>query len=138
MVAAKDLNTKTLSAFGLEKQPVKDAAGIAEHEKKQSETVRVIQSDLEAYYARKPEMHFKNGHRSDEGDAGREGAAHTLGDQAAVNLSGSSMVGRGILGGHAGPLGGGDGGRQRVQVLQLVQRGQPASGDRAQGDEGPA
>ena len=92
MVAAKDLNTKTLSAFGLEKQPVKEAAGIAEHEKGQSETVRIIQSDLEAYYARKPEMHFKTviGQMKDTQVVK---ALHTLGDQAAVNLSGSSMVG---------------------------------------------
>ena len=92
MVAAKDLNTKTLSAFGLEKQPVKEAAGIAEHEKGQSEVVRIIQSDLEAYYARKPEMHFKNviGQMKETQVVK---ALHTLGDQAAVNLSGSSMAG---------------------------------------------
>lgn len=92
MVAAKDLNTKTLSAFGLERKPVKDAAGIAEHEKKQSEVVRVIQGDLEAYYARKPEAHFKN-------VIGQMKETQVvkmltfLGDQAAVNLSGSSMAG---------------------------------------------
>ena len=92
MVAAKDLNTKTLSAFGLEKQPVKEAASIAEHEKGQSEVVRLIQSDLEAYYARKPEMHFKTviGQMKETQVVK---ALHTLGDQAAVNLSGSSMAG---------------------------------------------
>jgi len=92
LVAAKDLNTKTLSAFGLERKPVKDAATIAENEKKQSETVRVIQSDLEAYFARKPEMHFKNiiGQMK-ETQVIR--ALSTLGDQAAVNLSGNSMAG---------------------------------------------
>lgn len=92
LVAAKDLNTKTLSAFGLERQPVKDAAVIAENEKTQSETVRVIQSDLEAYFARKPDMHFKN-------IIGQMKETQVvkmltyLGDQAAVNLSGSSMAG---------------------------------------------
>jgi hypothetical protein len=92
MVAAKDLNTKTLSAFGLERQPVKDAAAIAEHQKKQSEVVRVIQSDLEAYYARKPEMHFKNviGQMKDTQVVK---VLQYLGDQAAVNLSGSSLAG---------------------------------------------
>jgi hypothetical protein len=92
MTAATNLNTKTLSAFGLEKQPVKDAAQIAEHEKAQSETVRVIQSDLEAYYARKPEMHFKNviGQMKDTQVVK---ALFTLGEQASVNLSGSSMAG---------------------------------------------
>lgn len=92
MLAAKDLNTKTLSAFGLDRKPVKDAAGIAEHEKKQSEVVRVIQGDLEAYYARKPEMHFKNviGQMKDTQVVKM---LTFLGDQAAVNLSGSSMAG---------------------------------------------
>ncbi len=92
LVAAKDLNTKTLSAFGLERKPVKDAAGIAEHEKKQSETVRVIQSDLEAYYARKPEMHFKNVIGQMKETQAVKMLAY-LGDQAAVNLSGNSMAG---------------------------------------------
>ena len=92
LVAAKDLNTKTLSAFGLERKPVKDAATIAENEKKQSETVRLIQSDLEAYFARKPEMHFKNiiGQMKETQVIK---ALSTLGDQAAVNLSGNSMSG---------------------------------------------
>lgn len=92
LVAAKDLNTKTLSAFGLDKKPVKEAANIAEHEKKQSEVVRVIQSDLEAYYARKPEMHFKNviGQMKDTQVVKM---LSYLGDQAAYNLSGSSMAG---------------------------------------------
>jgi len=92
LVAAKDLNTKTLSAFGLEHKPVKDAAAIAENEKTQSETVRVIQSDLEAYFARKPDMHFKNiiGQMK-ETQAVK--ALSVLGEQAAVNLSGNSMVG---------------------------------------------
>ncbi len=92
MAVAKDLNTKTLSAFGLEMKPVKDAAMIAEHEKKQSETVRVIQSDLEAYYARKPEMHFKNVIGQMKDTRVVQMLAY-LGDQAAVNLSGSSMAG---------------------------------------------
>jgi hypothetical protein len=92
LVAAKDLNTKTLSAFGLERKPVKDAAAIAENEKVQSENVRVIQSDLEAYFARKPDMHFKN-------IIGQMKETQVvkmltyLGDQAAVNLSGNSMAG---------------------------------------------
>lgn len=92
MVAAKDLNTKTLVAFGLEKQPVSDAAQIAGHEKKQSEMVRLIQSDLEAYYARKPEMHFKTVIAQMK-DTQVVKALHKLGEQAEVNLSGSSMVG---------------------------------------------
>ncbi len=92
MMAAKDLNTKTLSAFGLEKQPVKEAASIAEHEKGQSEVVRIIQSDLEAYYARKPELHFKKV-ISQMKEMQVVKALQTLGDKAALNLSGSSMIG---------------------------------------------
>lgn len=92
LVAAKDLNTKTLSAFGLEKEPVQDAKMIAEHEKRQSETVRVIQSDLEAYFARKPDMHFKNIiSQMKETQVVKMLAFH--GEQAAYNLSGSSMAG---------------------------------------------
>ena len=92
LVAAKDLNTKTLSAFGLEHKPVKDAATIAENEKTQSETLRVIQSDLEAYFARKPDMHFKNiiGQMKEKQAVK---ALTVLGEQAAVNLSGNSMAG---------------------------------------------
>lgn len=92
MVAAKDLNTKTLGSFGLDRQPAKEAATIAEHEKKQSETVWVIQSDLEAYYARKPEMHFKNIIGQMKETQVVKMLAY-LGEQAAVNLSGSSMAG---------------------------------------------
>jgi len=92
MVVAKDLNTKTLSAFGLDRKPVKDAAQIAEHEKTQSETVRLIQSDLEAYFARKPDMQFKNIIGQMKDTQAVKMLAY-LGDQAAVNLSGSSMSG---------------------------------------------
>lgn len=92
MVVAKDLNTKTLSAFGLDRKPVKDAAQIAEHEKTQSEIVHIIQGDLEAYFARKPDMHFKNIIGQMKETQAVKMIAY-LGDQAAVNLSGSSMSG---------------------------------------------
>ncbi|WP_395747173.1 hypothetical protein [Prosthecobacter sp.] len=92
LVVSKDLNTKTLSAFGLERKPVKDAAAIAENEKSQSEVVRVIQSDLEAYFARKPDMHFKN-IISQMKETQVVKMLTYLGDQAAVNLSGNSMAG---------------------------------------------
>jgi len=92
LVAAKNLNTKTLGAFGLEKQPVKDAKDISEHQQQQSETLRVIQTDMEAYYARKPEMHFKNVISQMKETQVVRMLAY-LGAQAAVNLSGSSMAG---------------------------------------------
>jgi hypothetical protein len=71
---------------------VKEAASIAEHEKGQSEVVRIIQSDLEAYYARKPELHFKKV-ISQMKEMQVVKALQTLGDKAALNLSGSSMIG---------------------------------------------
>jgi len=92
MTAATDLNEKTLSAFGLVKKPVQEAAAIAEHEKKQSEIVRVIQGDLEAYFQRKPDLHFKNiiGQMKETQVVK---ALAVLGDRTAENLSGTGIVG---------------------------------------------
>jgi len=52
----------------------------------------VIQGDLEAYFARKPEMHFKNVIGQMKETQVVKMLAY-LGDQAAYNLSGSSMAG---------------------------------------------
>ncbi len=65
MTAASDLNSKTLSAFGLERKDVTPESAahvdaIAGREKDQSEVVRVIQSDLEAYFQRRQDERFKN------------------------------------------------------------------------------
>ncbi len=65
MVIATDLKEKTLDAFGLEKkqspaEPVQQEEVIGKHEKDQSDVVRVIQADLEAFYERKPDLHFHN------------------------------------------------------------------------------
>lgn len=61
---ASTLNQKTLGAFGLVKavmqpEPAKHGAAMSEREKHESETVRVIQSDLEAYFQRKQDGRFK-------------------------------------------------------------------------------
>jgi hypothetical protein len=65
MELAGDLNTKTLNAFGLEtksvpQEPAKTAESIAVREKEQSESVRVIQSDLDAFFQRRADVRFKN------------------------------------------------------------------------------
>jgi len=62
---AGELNTGTLGAFGLDKHKVAEreahnSADIATQEVDQSNVVRVIQSDLEAYFQRKQDMRFKN------------------------------------------------------------------------------
>ena len=59
MNIASNINQKTLDAFGIEREPVKEAAPIAKSEKDQSEVVRVIQSDLDAYFQRKQDTRFK-------------------------------------------------------------------------------
>lgn len=65
MAIANDLNAGTLSAFGQDKRKVAEAivhkAGdIAAREVEQSGVVRIIQSDLEAYFQRKQDQRFKS------------------------------------------------------------------------------
>ncbi len=65
MEVAKELNTKSLSAFGMEnktvpKDPAAIAEGLAVRETEQSESVRIIQSDLDAFFQRRSDMRFKN------------------------------------------------------------------------------
>jgi hypothetical protein len=62
---AQSLNTSTLSAFGLDKSNVgtaeaKAAEEVAVRQLEQSQVVRVIQSDMEAYYQRKQDQRFKH------------------------------------------------------------------------------
>ncbi len=65
MGIASDLNTGTLTAFGLDKRKVAElekhkSDDIADKEVEQSNVVKLIQSDLEAYFQRKQDMRFKN------------------------------------------------------------------------------
>ena len=65
MEVATSLNTKTLDAFGLENKtvpqgPAKTAEEVATLEAEQSEAVRVIQGDLDAFFQRRSDMRFKN------------------------------------------------------------------------------
>ncbi len=59
MSIASNISQKTLDAFGIERGTVKAAEPIAKDAKGESEVVRVIQSDLEAYFQRKQDSRFK-------------------------------------------------------------------------------
>jgi hypothetical protein len=56
---ATNIDQQTLDAFGIEAQPVPAAEPIAKQAKDQSGVVRVIQSDLDAYFQRKQDARFK-------------------------------------------------------------------------------
>jgi hypothetical protein len=65
MAIAQSLNSSTLADFGLDKETVSASVGkasleVAARQMEQSSVVRVIQSDLEAYFQRKQDMRFKN------------------------------------------------------------------------------
>jgi hypothetical protein len=92
MVIATDINQKTLDAFGIERTPVKAAEPIAKHAKSQSEIVRVIQGDLEAYFQRKQDAHFKNILEQMKKTEIVRALAHD-GEKVAVNLSGQGLMG---------------------------------------------
>lgn len=65
LAIASALNTGTLAAFGLDKKKVAEAvvtqtSEIATQQTEAGSVVRLIQSDLEAYFQRKQDMRFKN------------------------------------------------------------------------------
>ncbi len=96
MTVASDLNSKTLSAFGLERkdvtaEPATHVDAIAGREKDQSEVVRVIQSDLEAFYQRRQDEKFKNILEQMK-KAEIVSALVRTSTQAGVNLSGRSIA----------------------------------------------
>jgi hypothetical protein len=92
MAIASDINQKTLDAFGIERVPVKAAEPIAKHAKSQSEVVRTIQSDLEAYFQRKQDAHFKNVlEQMKKTEIVR--ALARGGERVATNLTGQGLVG---------------------------------------------
>lgn len=59
MQIASSINQETLDAFGIENTPVQAAKPIASKAKDQSEVVRLIQSDLDAYFQRKQDARLK-------------------------------------------------------------------------------
>jgi hypothetical protein len=97
MDVAKDLNTKTLDAFGLDdkkvpQEPAQTAAGIAAREAEESQTVRIIQSDLDAFFQRRSDMRFKNILDQMKKAAVVDGLAK-LGAAVRENYSGQSISG---------------------------------------------
>lgn len=92
LAIASDINQKTLAAFGIEQKPVDAAAPIAKQAKDQSEVVRVIQSDMDAYFQRKQDSRFKNildQMRSTE----IVRALARGGEKVSTNLTGQGMIG---------------------------------------------
>ena len=92
MNLASEINQKTLDAFGIEREPVKAAAPIAKNTKDQSEVVRVLQSDLDAYFQRKQDMRFKTILDEMKKTGIVRALAHD-GEMVSVNLSGQSLNG---------------------------------------------
>jgi len=89
---AGNIDKETLDAFGIQDTPVQAASYIADDAKKQSEVVRVIQADLDAYFQRKQDARFKT--TLDEmrkTDIVRALAGD--GDKVSVNLTGQGMTG---------------------------------------------
>jgi hypothetical protein len=89
---AGNIDKQTLDAFGIQDVPVQAASYIADDAKKQSEVVRVIESDLDAYYQRKQDARFKA--TLDEmrkTDIVR--AMSGDGDKVDTNLTGQAMTG---------------------------------------------
>lgn len=92
MSIASNINQKTLEAFGIEREPVKAAEQIAKNAKGQSEVVRLIQSDLDAYFQRKQDARFK----AILAEMKKTEIVRALargGEQVAINLSGQSLIG---------------------------------------------
>ncbi len=92
MSIATNINQKTLDAFGIEREAVKAAEPIAKNAKTQSEVVRLIQSDLDAYFQRKQDSRLKAILEEMKKDEIVRALA-TGGEKVAINLSGQSMIG---------------------------------------------
>ena len=92
MKIASNISEKTLDAFGIERDAPAAAKPIALQAKDQSEIVRVIQSDLTAYFQRKQDMKFKT--ILDEMKKTEIVRALARGgEKVTVNLTGQSLIG---------------------------------------------
>ncbi len=92
MKIATTISTTTLDAFGIERQPVKAVEPIAKRARDESEVVRLIQSDLDAYFQRKQDSRFK----SILDEMKKTEIVRALardGDKVAANLTGQSLIG---------------------------------------------
>lgn len=92
MQMATHISTQTLDAFGIDHGTVKAAEPIAKQAKDQSDAVRTIQNDLDAYSQRKGDTHFKNvlgEMRKTEivRELGRDG------EKVSSNLTGEGLIG---------------------------------------------
>ncbi len=95
MEMASGLSQKTLDSFGLVKasvqpEPARHTSAFSTQQKSESETVRVIQDDLDAYYQRKQEPRFKN-ILDQMKKTSVVSALDRVGDDLAINLSGQSI-----------------------------------------------
>jgi hypothetical protein len=92
MGLATTIGQKTLDAFGITRPGGAAAAPIAKTARDQSAVVRIIQSDLDAYYQRKQDARFK----TILDDMKKTDIVRALagdGDKVASNLSGQGLIG---------------------------------------------
>jgi hypothetical protein len=92
MSLASTISQKTLDSFGIQRDGGDAAKPIAKTAKDESEVVRVIQSDLDAYYQRKQDSRFKV-ILDDMKKTDIVRAMAGDGDKVASNMSGESLVG---------------------------------------------
>jgi len=92
MSIASNISQQTLDGFGAEKVNAEKVEPIAKHAKDQSDVVRVIQSDLDAYYQRKQDTRFKT-ILEDMKKTEIVRALARDAEKVSVNLSGQSLVG---------------------------------------------
>jgi hypothetical protein len=89
---ASNISQKTMDAFGIDRAAVKEAETISKNAKNQSELLRVIQSDLDAYAERKQDDRYKGIlDQMKKMEAVR--ALSQEGDDIATNFTGRSMSG---------------------------------------------
>jgi len=92
MSIASNINEKTLDAFGIERARITAAEPIVKSAKEQSEIVRTIQSDLDAYFQRKQDARFKTIlEQMKKMEVVRALARGS--EKVAINLSGQSLSG---------------------------------------------
>ncbi len=92
MQMASHISTQTLDAFGIGHDTALAAVPIAHQAKEQSEIVRTLQNDLDAYSQRKSDAHFKKV----LGEMRKTEIVRELerdGDKITTNLTGEGMIG---------------------------------------------
>ncbi len=92
MQMANHISTQTLDAFGIGHDTTQAAVPIAHQAKDQSEVVRTLQNDLDAYSQRKADTHFKKV----LGEMRKTEIVRELerdGDKITTNLTGEGMIG---------------------------------------------